>query len=73
MVIGSRAESAVLWFFSRDIGRAIYIQEVHVADERGACAGCCTQTAPTMHPCIVRQLADECISRLIPRPREATP
>jgi hypothetical protein len=66
----TRAESAVMWFFSRDLGRAIYIQDVHQPDKRGHCSGCQTQMAPTLWPCVVRRLADETIARQIPLPRE---
>lgn len=73
MNAGERTLSAVVWFLSRDIGRAIYLQEVHVANERGECAGCRSQTNWVSHPCILRTLADETLSRLIPRPREESP
>lgn len=73
MTPGERASSAVINFLSKDIGRAIYLRQKHVSDARGECNGCRSQVTPTMHPCIIRQLAEETIRRMIPQPREATP
>lgn len=73
MVIGSRAESAVVFFLSKDPGRALYLQQVHVANDQGECAGCRSQTKWIEHPCIIRQLADETMTRLIPTQRKPSP
>lgn len=73
MTAGERAASAVVFFLSKDIGRAIYLHESHVANERGECAGCNSQTTWIQFPCIIRQLADETLRRMIPMPREASP
>jgi hypothetical protein len=73
MTPGERAGSAVIHFLSKDIGRAIYLQQVHIAGDRGDCAGCRSQTTWIQHPCILRLLADETIARLIPMQRKATP
>lgn len=72
MTPGERAQSAVLNFLARDLGRAIYLQQKHIRANDGSCNGCCTQLAPTEFPCIVRRLADECISRQIPLQRRAS-
>lgn len=68
---GERAASAVIFFLSKDVGRAIHLNETHVANELGHCLGCHTQMAPTIHPCIIRRLADETLSRLIPKQRDS--
>jgi hypothetical protein len=65
-----RAESAVVWFFSRDLGRAIWIQQRHVRADDGSCSGCCTQMSVTAWPCIILRLADECVRRQIPLQRQ---
>lgn len=70
---GERAQSAVLSFLARDLGRAVYLQQVHVAGDRGDCAGCRSQVRWVEYPCLIRQLADECISRQIPLQRKPTP
>jgi hypothetical protein len=67
-----KTESAVLWFLSQDLGRASYLRKLHVADKYGACAGCCSQTQHIAYPCVIRQLAEECIHRQIPLPRRAS-
>lgn len=72
MTPGERAGSAVIWFLSKDIGRAIYLREKHLKARDGSCLGCQTQMAPTAWPCIVRRLADETIARLIPTQRKAS-
>lgn len=73
MTPGERAGSAVIHFLSKDIGRAIYLREKHLEAEDGSCLGCLTQMAPTAWPCILRQLADETIFRLIPLQRNGSP
>lgn len=73
MTPGDRACSAVIGFLARDLGRALYLQQKHVQAEDGSCLGCNTQTAPTPWPCIVLQLADECMARQIPLQRRASP
>jgi len=60
-------------FLSRDLGRAIYLQQKHIQAADGSCNGCCTQMAATEFPCIVRRLADECVARQIPLQRRASP
>ncbi|MCW2904210.1 MAG: hypothetical protein JWO67_6475 [Streptosporangiaceae bacterium] len=69
MTPGERSCSVAVWFLSRDIGRAIYLREVHRDDGTGHCAGCRSQVRWTPHPCLLRQLADETLSRLIPSQR----
>ena len=73
MTPGERASSAVINFLSRDLGRAIYLQQKHLKAEDGSCLGCLTQLAPTLWPCIILRLADECLARQIPLQRRASP
>lgn len=70
MNAGERAQTAVVWFLAQDLNRAAYLRKLHVADQRGACAGCNSQTQHIAYPCIIRQLAEECIHRQIPLPRK---
>lgn len=73
MTPGERASSAVINFLSRDLGRAIYLQQKHVQAEDGSCLGCNTQMAPTAWPCVVLRLADETVARQIPLQRRQSP
>jgi hypothetical protein len=66
---GERTWSTALWFLSRDVDRAFYLQEVHGDDGSGHCRGCRSQTTWICHPCLQRQLADEAVARLIPLQR----
>jgi hypothetical protein len=67
---GGRASSAVINFLSRDLGRAIYLQQKHLKADDGSCLGCNTQMAPTIWPCVILVLADECMARQIPMQRK---
>lgn len=69
MTPGERCCSAVILFLSSELGRAEYLRQVHVDDGTGHCAGCRTQSTWTAHPCLLRQLAEETVARLIPLQR----
>jgi hypothetical protein len=65
----ARTITAVLSFLVCDLRRAAWLQDVHRDDGTGACRGCCRQTARILHPCLLRDLADEAMTRRIPMQR----
>ena len=66
---GELTQVGVAWFLAEDLGRVVYIRDVHVSADDGSCRGCCTQMAVTVWPCILRRLADDVLARLIPTQR----
>ena len=66
-----RVCSGVLFFLAEDRDRAWRLRRAHYQNDRGECAGCHTQTRPTVFPCIVRMLADDAIARSIPQQRSS--
>lgn len=69
MDTGERAWSGAVLFLSRDLGRALYLQQAHDDDGTGHCSGCRAQTAWADHPCVARRLADQAVAHLIPLQR----
>jgi hypothetical protein len=72
MNAGERARTAVIQFLAEQLRRAKYLHDEHQPDELGHCSGCHTQVRATPWPCVIRQMADDCISLQIPLQRRAS-